>query len=565
MRALRRPDAPSARAPLAAPAAALAALLVIAAFTWRCLPRLRDPAVWGEDGLDILPAVLRDGAGTILEPLNGYLVVVPKLLTVLASSLTLAAYPAASTLLAWAVSVAVLAIVATAPTRLRGGWLLAAAVAWVPADTEVFAAPLYAFWWTSLLLPVVALWDERRPGWIGRATMVALASLSSPLCIATLPLFWWRMHAFPGRPAERRVAAVATACAALQLALILRGTLDGSSPTATAPLDAGAPWAVLQKFVGAWMLGRLGPAWSGLAGVALAAGLALAFVRARRDPRAWVLAWTALAAVALTLVRVDVHLIDPAHTAPRYFFVPYVLLAWAVLQIAIEARGAAVRAGAVAALGLAALGTPSVAQRHHDPLDWARHVASCADFDTYLLPVHTDGDASRRWAAAVDGATCARRAARDPFAAPSALPHHAHRLVDPAPARVEVPTFARAAALVASPDVPRGADYFSVVSGTPSFPGARIVGSFVGSDDDTGSWRIVLARGDRLWWRSGAGARRQRIEVVGATDRFVAEMPPAPEWTVLEFSSARLPDRFELRLVDDGRGPGEWSAVALLP
>ena len=87
----------------------------------RAWPRLLYPEVWNEDGTDNLSGFLQNGLSNLSEPVGGYLHVVPKLVTMLASSISISWYPMISTVLAWGVTLAVFCLVATAPIRLQGG------------------------------------------------------------------------------------------------------------------------------------------------------------------------------------------------------------------------------------------------------------------------------------------------------------------------------------------------------------------------------------------------------------------------------------------------------------
>jgi len=98
---------------------------------------------------------------------------VPKLITISAASISFSQYPLISTLLAWGVTLAVCYIIATAPIQLRGGLLLAVACLLVPSDPEVFGLPLYTFWWVSILLFVVVFWNQQSTDWGLRSAIIA--------------------------------------------------------------------------------------------------------------------------------------------------------------------------------------------------------------------------------------------------------------------------------------------------------------------------------------------------------------------------------------------------------
>ena len=96
-----------------------AALLLI-----RAWPRLLNPEIWDEDGTKNIPGFLQNGFADIFEPVNGYLILVPKLITMLAASISISQYPLISTLIAWGVTLAAFYVIASAPLYLSGGILL---------------------------------------------------------------------------------------------------------------------------------------------------------------------------------------------------------------------------------------------------------------------------------------------------------------------------------------------------------------------------------------------------------------------------------------------------------
>ena len=102
-----------------------------------------------------------------------------------------------------------------------------------------------------------------------------------------------------------------------------------------------------------------------------------------------------------------------------------------------------------------------------------------------------------------------------------------------------------------------GKDYYR-----SSISGLTVFGSFVHSDKDVGSIILKIKWGDRLLYRSGPTGGRQFAQVIGHP-HLKSNLPVAPEWILLEFSSERLPDVFEIELTDKGKSWGEWSAIAI--
>jgi hypothetical protein len=51
------------------------------------------------------------------------------------------------------------------------------------------------------------------------------------------------------------------------------------------------------------------------------------------------------------------------------------------------------------------------------------------------------------------------------------------------------------------------------------------------------------------------------MSVVGSEGLFIEELPLTTDWITLEFSNAKLPATFTLKIEDAGNGVGEWVAV----
>ncbi len=103
-----------------------------------------------------------------------------------------------------------------------------------------------------------------------------------------------------------------------------------------------------------------------------------------------------------------------------------------------------------------------------------------------------------------------------------------------------------------------GGDYDKSV-----LPGMAVYGSFIHSDADVGSISLRLTRGDKLFYRSGPVARSQSLEIEGGAFPRLA-LPVAKDWVLLDFSGATLPQgSFTIKLTDEGKGWGEWSAIAI--
>lgn len=200
-------------------------ILLLAVRAW---PRITNPEVWDEDGTHNLLGYIRHGFLSIFDPVNGYIIFIPKIITFISAEVSITYYPFVSTVFAWIIIISVLTIITIAPLRLKGGILLAISCLWLPSDPEVYGLPLYTFWWTSLLLYMVVFWDESSTAWGFRAFMVVLASMSAPVILVVLPLFWARVLAFRKNPVELWLAIIASICAAAQLWIMVQYSSRGT-------------------------------------------------------------------------------------------------------------------------------------------------------------------------------------------------------------------------------------------------------------------------------------------------------------------------------------------------
>jgi hypothetical protein len=185
----------------------------------RAWPRLLYPEVWIEDGTFNITGLVNHGLVSIFSPVGGYLTIIPKLISLTALSISFTYYPVISTTLAWVVTLLIFLVIAKSPSYLRGQILLAISCFLIPSDPEVFGLPSYTFWWSSLLLFILIFWKENQNTYL-RTLLLVLSSLSSPICLITLPLFWARGFLFK-KSSEWILAIIATALALVQALVMI--------------------------------------------------------------------------------------------------------------------------------------------------------------------------------------------------------------------------------------------------------------------------------------------------------------------------------------------------------
>ncbi len=93
--------------------------------------------------------------------------------------------------------------------------------------------------------------------------------------------------------------------------------------------------------------------------------------------------------------------------------------------------------------------------------------------------------------------------------------------------------------------------------------GMIVVGSYNGSDANTGEISLMLRRGDSLFFRSGPTAGRQMLMINTGKNTHKYILPMAIDWRVITFRNKSLPDAFMITLSDEGSNWGEWSAIAI--
>lgn len=531
-------------------------LLALMAFGLLCLrawPRLADPQVWDEDGSQNLVGFLLHGWTSLGQTVNGYLITIPKLITAVSASVSLVWYPQVSTLLAWALTVAALVLLARAPLRLRGGAWLAVICALMPADPEVFGLPLYTFWWSAAVLMALTCWSERDTRWRLRACLIAICSVSSPVCLVTLPLFLARAAMFRHRPSEQRLAAVAMVSTAVQVVAMWPLPSAGL-------LSASAVVQILPVFMGSYVTGNLFTELNAFAATLVALLVAASLVRRRWRLELVFLAYLFVCLAMMSASRVDIAVLHQANSGPRYFFLPYIALGWLLLQVALMPRAKLLAPVAVGLLLLALLNVLPVLTRRHDHLDWVGSLQACRDFTTYEMPVHYDGRGGMAWTLAMPGSACRqalpelpgdpgeRRAFRTIRFNADTIGADCYRAPPPSPVLA---------------DGWGGVDRDTLTGRSRLVPGDHVLGSMRTGSVDKGSLVLRMTRGARVLYRTGSRPLRQTIEILGSDGQFKPESLATDGWVLLEFSSGRLPDTFDVRFTDDGDASGEWSAVAM--
>lgn len=348
--------------------------------------------------------ILRDyvdrGLVSVFEPLNGYFILIARLMSLAAFKASFLWAPELSAALAVALTCAVIVAIALSPTLLPRPYLFAIVPLVIPSDPEVFNVALYSVWWAGVLLLLVLIWDSDRGKLWLRVAYTVVGGLSSPLIVPFAAILWLRVLIMR-RLSELVTAAVAGAFAAIQTIAVTSSQIVPHRP----PPD---PLAVADTFAGIFVatprnwLSELHP------GLYVLSILAVAAFLARRKLR-WEITLLALAWIAVCFsayLRLgEVRVLSPVGAGPRYFFFPLIIMIWIGLWIALQSS---TWMRAIMGLGLALALSFAGRQmaRYHDPIDWRAEVTACARADAYKLPIHFDGIREHLWHIALTGAQC---------------------------------------------------------------------------------------------------------------------------------------------------------------
>lgn len=216
---------------------------------------MSDPALFAEDGQIFLAEAHNNGVSAVLAPYAGYLHLIPRLIAAVLEPLPVTSAPIAYL---WA-AVLVHLVFLTPALSARLAWLLPSPVLrgglfaslclmaplWEPYGNIanlIFVAGL------SLLLLILST-DPAR--WIGRGAEllgVGLIGLSGPLIVLFLPFFGWRWWRNERSRHSALAVAVASVCAAVQVAIYLSS--ERSTP-------GGGTLVLLAKTAGE----RVGGSW----------------------------------------------------------------------------------------------------------------------------------------------------------------------------------------------------------------------------------------------------------------------------------------------------------------
>jgi hypothetical protein len=303
---------------------------------------LHTPQFWAEDGEIFMKQDDSMGARAILEPYNGYLHVLPRLIAWIAShTADVAWWPAIYNGFAFALNVALFARLASPRVVLSAKpWLMLAFVL-VVGTGEVLINVTNLQWVVAffLVLQLFTTPPTTTSQRVGDIAIIGAVGLSGPFPVLMLPLFVWRAWRDQNRAAYADLLAVA-ACAGVQGWLITRGSATLSLHAGPEPFRPAMMLSILGSRLVTWPV--LGPkavhAWPLWVHGALAVGFIgpLLAWAVRRDPRrpvrtTLVATFVIITAACAYRARADTWADDNLVNGDRYFYISRVLLAWLVI------------------------------------------------------------------------------------------------------------------------------------------------------------------------------------------------------------------------------------------
>ena len=520
---------------------------LLASRRWDQLVR---PQVWDEEG-QLISGCIHHGWGDLLVPVNGYLLFVPKVIVHISLAVSVYQYPLVGTALTWLFTVFVGLAIALSPTHLKGRVFCSMAPFLVPTNPEVFGLTLYSFWWASILLLLLPLWDEARPCFTLRLGLLLAGGMSSPVIVAILPLLYVRAFRYRNSRAEKGLALAGTAVAAVQLHFVATEAVNQKAP-------AGAFLAhVIPKFCGWFVAGNYSekPVLLWALGAMVVGMVGTWLLKERRNPAAWMLVALWAAAIALSVARINPTSLNPRVAGPRYFFLPFILTFWMLAQLRCTAADGWARRATAGVAACAILNAIPVWSRGHDDLHWCDHVRSSRLFPRYSIPIQFGRSRLETWS--ID----------EPKAAWTSL-FKGEFIHFPGESE-KLPTFPYT--------VLDGRDNAGREESVTEVGGDRrkdlahgiVLGegrtAVLCTAHNSGRRQLIfsLRRGDRLRFRSSSKNEDRSLRVIGLESEFIGGLPATGDWKWLDFSNSRLPDRFQVAIEDAGLGPDLWSEISV--
>jgi len=376
--------------------------------------QLLYPQIWNEDGTQNFVSYLKYGWSNIFEPVSGYLILLPKIITNMSLEISAIYYPEISTYFAWIFTVFIALCVAFSPTNLRFPIFSSLLIFLIPTNAEVFGVPLYTFWFSSILLFLVLLWQEDKQK-VLKYSFLIIGGLSSVLIVVLVPLQLFRSMWLKYKKDELITFFIVLILALIQLIFIVSTKAKSHMPQ----VDFEFIQLVIIKFFAYYCVGGLiaNDVVLYLVGLLLLVLICIYIYYHRKDMYFYILVLLLFSTIALSVVRLDISTIDPMHGGPRYFFFPYILLSWILLYMMFWNKWYKIIISLI--IGLSIILSVQHFSRQHDNLDWKKELFTCSKSSgMYRIPIQYDGNINSVWHIVLQSKQCKRMIDTDMFPMP---------------------------------------------------------------------------------------------------------------------------------------------------
>ena len=376
--------------------------------------QLLNPHIWNEDGPFNITSFMLHGWHSLYEPTQGYLIVIPKLITNISMSISFIYYPEISPYLTWLFTIAIALMVVYAPTMLRYPILAALSIFLIPTNAEVFGLPLFMLWFSAILLFLVALW---KPGekQILKNILLLFGGFSSPTIVIIIPIQIFRMIVQSNKKEELLTLLLSIVISAIQLSFIVsQGVRPGIQ------IDFSFFQSMIHKFFALYYLGAFNvhTIMLSIGGIYIIGLMFIYFLQNRKDIYFMILVYLLFATIALSMSRMPPVMLNPIFGGgARYFFLPYILLSWILIYM--MAKNKWYEVVIIPILTLSIITALQGFCRTQDDLEWRKHIDLCQKAKgKYPIPIQNDGNGKYPWHLILDAKTCKEYIDNDLFDLP---------------------------------------------------------------------------------------------------------------------------------------------------
>ena len=373
--------------------------------------QLLHPHVWNEDGAFNMTSFILHGWHSLYEPTQGYLVLIPRLITNISMSISFIYYPEISTYITWTITIIIALLIVYAPTMLKYSVFAAVSIFLIPTNAEVFGLPLFMLWFSAILLFLVALW---KPGekQILKNILLFFGGFSSPTIVIIIPVQIFRMIVQSNKREELFTLILTIIISAIQLSFIVsQGIRPGIQ------IDFSLFQSMVHKFFALYYLGafNVDTIILSIGGITIMGLIFIYLWQNRKDVYFPILVYLLFATVALSLSRMPPVMLNPIFGGgARYFFLPYILLSWILIYIMAKNKWYEIVITPI--LMLSIITALQGFCRTQDDLEWRKHINLCQKAKgKYLIPIQNYGNGKDPWYLVLDSKICKQYIENDLF------------------------------------------------------------------------------------------------------------------------------------------------------